>query len=282
MKEVDIRQCWRSIDSDKFCGYYFKHFGCTLKTYIIFIRQVLLENGVIHTECKYGGPLGRIGPSCVKSRLVSSQCVLFWQCVSRNLQTSSVSIVIFAMPTHCCVPGCNQKGVKSSTYQKYLFLNFRSNLYWERGGFTWSDETKERTGRSREAWKFALCILDEILESHSLDELILWVDVYHQDLLGLFHPQGKEKHQQKGCLCRFPCLWRSTCLHPTLLLKSTSRLQLWKVQMKYFPVQVESTKQTSPTLALRVTWKWIKERKGACDPSKEERALGKITYLGPV
>ena len=27
--------------------------------------------------------------------------------------------------------------------------------------------------------------------------------MYHQDLLGLFHPQGKEKHQQKGCLCRF-------------------------------------------------------------------------------
>ena len=87
------------------------------------------------------------------------------------------------------------------------------------------------------------------------------MDVYHQDLLGLFHPQGKEKHQQKGCLCRFPCLRRSTCLHPTLLLKSTSRLQLLKVQMKYFPVQVESTKQTSPILALRVTWKWIKERK---------------------
>ena len=124
MKEVDIRECWRSIDCDKFCGYYFKHFGCTLKTYIIFIRQVLLENGVIHTECKYGGPLGRIGPSCVKSRLVSSQCVLFWQCVSRNLQTSSVSIVIFAMPTHCCVPGCNQKGVKSSTGEKVSFFEF--------------------------------------------------------------------------------------------------------------------------------------------------------------
>lgn len=87
------------------------------------------------------------------------------------------------------------------------------------------------------------------------------MDVYHQDLLGLFHPQGKEKHQLKGCLCRFPCLQRSTCSHPTLLLKSTSRLQLLKVQMKYFPVQVEATKQMSPILALRVTWKWIKERK---------------------
>ena len=99
---------------DKFCGYYFKHFGCTLKTYIIFNRQLLLENGVIHTECKYGGPLGRIGPSCVKSRL----------CVSRNLQTSSVLIVIFAMPTHCCVPGCNQKGVKSSMGEKVSFFEF--------------------------------------------------------------------------------------------------------------------------------------------------------------
>ena len=30
--------------------------------------------------------------------------------------------------------------------------------------------------------------------------------MYRQDLLGLFHPQGKEKHQLKGSLCRFPCL----------------------------------------------------------------------------
>ena len=26
--------------------------------------------------------------------------------------------VIFAMPTHCCVPQCNQKGVKSPTGEK--------------------------------------------------------------------------------------------------------------------------------------------------------------------
>ena len=41
----------------------------------------------------------------------------------------------------------------------------------------------------------------------------------------------------------------------------TSHLQLLKVQMKYFPVQVEPTKQMSPILALSVRWKWIKERK---------------------
>ena len=29
------------------------------------------------------------------------------------MQTSSALIVIFTMPTHCCVPECNQKGVKS-------------------------------------------------------------------------------------------------------------------------------------------------------------------------
>ena len=175
------------------------------------LSQSLQETCYIYTECKYGGPLGRTGPSCAKSRLVRPRCVLFWQRVSRNLQTSSVLIVIFAMPTHCCVPECNQKGVKSLTGRKYLFLNFQINLHWERGGFTRSDETKERTGRSLETRKFALCILDEkILESRSLDELILWMDVYRQDLLGLFHPQGKEKHQLKGCLCQFPCL---TCSH---------------------------------------------------------------------
>ena len=80
--------------------------------------------------------------------------------------------------------------------------------------------------------------------------------MYRHDLLGLFHPQGKEKHQLKGCLCRY--LRRNNCLHPTLLLKLTSRLQLLKVQMKYFPVQVEPTKQMSPISVLRVTWKWTR------------------------
>ena len=43
-------------------------------------------------------------------------------------------------------------------------------------------------------------------KSCSLDEIIVWTDVYRQDLLGLFHPQGKEEHHLKGCLCRFFCL----------------------------------------------------------------------------
>ena len=40
------------------------------------------------------------------------------------MQTSSVLIVIFAMPTHCCVPECNQKGVKSLTGEKVSFFEF--------------------------------------------------------------------------------------------------------------------------------------------------------------
>ena len=40
------------------------------------------------------------------------------------MQTSSVLIVIFAMPTHCCVPECNQKGVKSPTGEKVSFFEF--------------------------------------------------------------------------------------------------------------------------------------------------------------
>ena len=40
------------------------------------------------------------------------------------MQTSSVLIVIFAMPTHCCVPECNQKGVKSPTGEKVSFSEF--------------------------------------------------------------------------------------------------------------------------------------------------------------
>ena len=79
---------------------------------------------IVYTECKYGGPLGRTGPSCAKSRLVRPRFVLFWQRVSRNLQTSSVLIVIFAMPTHCCVPECNQNGVKSPTGEKVSFFEF--------------------------------------------------------------------------------------------------------------------------------------------------------------
>ena len=40
------------------------------------------------------------------------------------MQTSSVLIVIFAMPTHCCVPECNQNGVKSPTGEKVSFFEF--------------------------------------------------------------------------------------------------------------------------------------------------------------
>ena len=40
------------------------------------------------------------------------------------MQTSSVLIVIFAMPTPCCVPECNQNGVKSPTGEKVSFFEF--------------------------------------------------------------------------------------------------------------------------------------------------------------
>ena len=66
------------------------------------IEDVCYFLGVLYTECKYGGPLGRPGSSCAKARLMRPQEFCF-DCASQRLSRS----IWFA--SSCCTPEGHQK-----------------------------------------------------------------------------------------------------------------------------------------------------------------------------
>lgn len=89
----------------------------------------------------------------LKSRLVRPYFDVF-RCDKSGLK------VIFTMLTHCHVPECNQKDVKSPTGEKASYFEFPNQPLLRN---KWIHATQKRTDRLLETQKFALwlCILGE-------------------------------------------------------------------------------------------------------------------------
>ena len=62
------------------------------------------------------------------------------------------------MPTACCVPQCNQKGVILPTGEKVSFLSFLNCQLDENSGFVRSTETRESSGMLLAILKYVRCI----------------------------------------------------------------------------------------------------------------------------
>ena len=60
---------------------------------VVFLDEVYWP--MVYTECKYGGPLGRPGTSCLKARLVRPWCFVLTTRPQKSLASSSIWSVLF-------------------------------------------------------------------------------------------------------------------------------------------------------------------------------------------
>ena len=135
------------------------------------------------------------------------------------------------MPTHCCVPECNQK---------VSFFEFPNQPLLRK---KWIHAIPREEGKN---WHITgdtnVCCLhfrrEDLRKSLAGRTYVVQVCVPSRFASSVPSPRKRKAPTERLPL---PVSSKKQLFNPTVFLILTSRLQLLKVQMKYFPVQVEPT-----------------------------------------